>query len=273
MTILGPGQSTPAPWINVIANPTFGFQISAEGSGYTWAVNSRENQITPWSNDPVADRPGEAFYVRDDDTGELWSPTALPIRDEAATYIARHGRGYSRFEHTSQEIAAESAQFVPHRRRRSRFPGSCCTIGRTASGVSRVTAYAEWVLGSSRGASLPFVITEIDSATSRHVRSKSLEHGVWITRRIHGFAWSSDRLDGRSSRVHRTQWNAGESRGVRRRGAILEHGRGRPRSLRRHAHEDRVVTEWRGRDRLLPRTSRGRRRGAQSDHLVPRRRS
>ena len=83
VTILGPGQSTPAPWINVIANPAFGFQVATEGSGYTWSVNSRENQLTPWSNDPVSDRPGEAFYLRDDDTGELWCPTALPIRDDS----------------------------------------------------------------------------------------------------------------------------------------------------------------------------------------------
>ena len=93
VTILGPGQSTPAPWINVIANPTFGFQVATEGSGTTWSVNSRENQLTPWSNDPVTDRPGEAFYVRDEDTGDLWGPTALPIRDEAGSYVARHGQG------------------------------------------------------------------------------------------------------------------------------------------------------------------------------------
>ena len=74
VTILGEGQWTPAPWINVIANPSFGFQVSAEGAGYTWSVNSRENQITPWSNDPVSDRPGEVIYVRDEDTGELWGP-------------------------------------------------------------------------------------------------------------------------------------------------------------------------------------------------------
>ncbi len=101
VTILGPGQWTPAPWINVIANPAFGFHVPTEGGGTTWSVNSRENQLTPWSNDPVTDRPGEAFYLRDDITGELWSPTAVPIRDEAATYVAHHGRGYSRFEHTA----------------------------------------------------------------------------------------------------------------------------------------------------------------------------
>ena len=113
VTILGPGQSTPAPWINVIANPGFGFQVSTEGGGYTWSVNSRENQLTPWSNDPVSDRPGEAFYLRDDDSGDLWCPTALPIRDDAATYVARHGWGYSRFEHTAHGIALELLQYVP----------------------------------------------------------------------------------------------------------------------------------------------------------------
>ena len=83
VTILGEGQWTPAPWINVIANPAFGFQVSESGSGYTWSLNSRENQLTPWSNDPVSDPPGETIYVRDEDSGELWGPTVLPIREEA----------------------------------------------------------------------------------------------------------------------------------------------------------------------------------------------
>jgi cyclic beta-1,2-glucan synthetase len=76
VTILTPGQSTPAPWINVIANPNFGFQVGTEGGGSTWSVNSRENQLTPWSNDPVTDRSGEALYLRDNETSELWSATA-----------------------------------------------------------------------------------------------------------------------------------------------------------------------------------------------------
>ncbi|HTE82014.1 MAG TPA: glycosyl transferase, partial [Reyranella sp.] len=92
--VLGPGQSTPAPWINVVSNASFGFQVAAEGGGYTWSQNSRDNQLTPWSNDPVSDRPGEILYVRDLDTGDVWTPTALPIRHEGARYIVRHGRGY-----------------------------------------------------------------------------------------------------------------------------------------------------------------------------------
>jgi cyclic beta-1,2-glucan synthetase len=99
VVILAPGKTTPAPWINVIANPDFGFHVSAEGGGYTWSVNSRENQLTPWSNDPVSDRPGEVIYVRDEQTQEVWGATAEPIRDEAATYVTHHGRGYSRRSH------------------------------------------------------------------------------------------------------------------------------------------------------------------------------
>ncbi len=162
VTILGPGQSTPAPWINVVANAAFGFQAATEGSGYTWSVNSRDNQLTPWSNDPVSDRPGEAFYLRDDDTGDLWSPTALPIRDQAATYIARYGWGYSRFEHAAHEIAAELTQYVPID---SPIKISRLVL-RNRSGRTRrlsVTAYVEWVLGPSRSASLSQVSTEIDA--------------------------------------------------------------------------------------------------------------
>ena len=90
MTVLGEGLRTPAPWINVIANPSFGFLVSESGSGYTWSGNSHENQLTPWSNDPVTDPPGEAIYIRDEDTGVVWSPTALPVRDEASV-VCRAG--------------------------------------------------------------------------------------------------------------------------------------------------------------------------------------
>jgi len=87
--VLGKGQWTPAPWINVIANAEFGFTVSELGSGYTWSLNSRLNQLTPWSNDPVSDAPGEIFYLHDDETGDLWSPTALPIRvDNAVMWFA-----------------------------------------------------------------------------------------------------------------------------------------------------------------------------------------
>src|SRR3546814_16899010 len=88
VTILDAGDATPAPWINVVANPGFGFQASAEGSGNTWDERSRENQLTPWSNDPVGDPAGEAIYVRDELTGPLWRETAQPLR-EGGTQIRK----------------------------------------------------------------------------------------------------------------------------------------------------------------------------------------
>ena len=164
VTILGAGQSTPAPWINVIANPHFGFQVAADGSGFTWALNSREHQITPWSNDPVADRPGEVLYVRDEETGDVWGPTAAPIRDPAATYVARHGQGYSRFEHTAHGIELELLMYVPMG---DPIKISRLKVRNTSSRTRRlsVTAYAEWVLGTSRGASAPFILTDLDPET------------------------------------------------------------------------------------------------------------
>jgi cyclic beta-1,2-glucan synthetase len=161
VTVLGEGQWTPAPWINVVANHQFGFQVSESGAGYTWSSNSRENQLTPWSNDPIADPPGETLYVRDDETGTLWGPTLLPIREDACPYVARQGQGYARFEHTSNGITLDLLQFVPW--------DDPVKISRlrieNRSGRPRrlsVTAYAEWVLGVSRSANAPFIVTEVD---------------------------------------------------------------------------------------------------------------
>jgi len=164
VTVLGPGQWTPAPWLNVIANPTFGFQVSESGAGYTWSGNSRENQLTPWSNDPVADPVGEAIYIRDDDDGTLWNPTALPIRHNESTYVARHGPGYSRFEHERDGIALDLVQFVPLD---DSVKISVLTIENRSGRTRRlsVTAYAEWVLGASRGVAAPHVVSTLDQET------------------------------------------------------------------------------------------------------------
>ena len=164
VTILGAGRSIPAPWINVVANAGFGFQVAVEGSGYTWSLGSRENQLTPWSNDPVADRPGEVLYLRDEDSGALWGPTAVPIRHEAAPYVARHGQGYSRFEHTAHGIALDLLQFVPLE---DPVKVSRLTIRNLSARTRRLslTAYVEWVLGPSRSASALSVVTEMDPET------------------------------------------------------------------------------------------------------------
>jgi cyclic beta-1,2-glucan synthetase len=164
VTSLGPGQATPTPWINVVSNPTFGFQVATEGSGFTWALNSRENQLTPWANDPVTDRPGEVLYVRDEDNGELWGPTASPIRDHDGHYRARHGQGYSRFEHSAHGIDLDLMVYVPMT---DPIKISRLKIRNTSQRVRRlsVTAYVEWVLGPSRAASAPFIVTTIDPGT------------------------------------------------------------------------------------------------------------
>ena len=97
VTVLGEGQWTLAPWANVIAhNPEFGFQVTESGGGYTWSQNSRENRLTPWSNDAVSDPPGEIIYLRDEETGETWTPTPLPITRGAETYTRQTWPGIQR---------------------------------------------------------------------------------------------------------------------------------------------------------------------------------
>ncbi|MDP3910042.1 MAG: protein ndvB, partial [Gemmatimonadales bacterium] len=164
VTILRAGHWTPAPWINVIANPNFGCLVSEAGAGCTWSINSQENRLTAWSNDPVSDPPSEMFYVRDDDSGELWSPTPLPIHELSGEYVVRHGHGYTRFAYDAHDVALELLQFVPVD---DPIKISRLTLTNHSPHSRRlsVTAYLEWVLGGSRSGSAPFVITEMDAAT------------------------------------------------------------------------------------------------------------
>ena len=211
VTILAAGQCTPMPWVNVIANPACGFLVSAEGSGYTWASNSREHQLTPWSNDPISDPTAEAFYVRDDDTGALWGPQANPARDtapSAAPYIARHGQGYSRFTHTAEDVALDLLQFVPLE---DPLKISRLTL-RNLSGRTRrlsVTAYVEWALGASRSIAAPHTISEIDVPTqAMFVRNGWTEayRGRVAFADLGGkqTSWSADRCEfiGRNGSLH-----------------------------------------------------------------------
>ena len=199
VTILGEGQWTPAPWVNVVANSSFGFQVSVEGGGYTWSRNSRQHQLTPWSNDPIGDRPGEVIYVRDEDSGELWCPTALPIRDEGGSYVARHGQGYSRFEHTAHGIGLDLLQYVPLD---DPIKISRLTIRNHSTQYRRlsVTAYVEWVLGISRDASAQFVVTESDPDTramlARNPWSNEFgEHVAFADLAGKQLAWTGDRTE------------------------------------------------------------------------------
>ncbi|MHB1616460.1 MAG: GH36-type glycosyl hydrolase domain-containing protein [Metallibacterium sp.] len=155
---------TPVPWINVIANPGFGFLVSAEGGGYTWSLNSQQNPLTPWPNDPVSDTPHEVLYLRDEDSGELWSATALPIRVPAATYSVQHGKGWSRFTHAAHGIDVALLQFVPPTDpvKLSRLSLRNCSA-RTRH-VS-ITGYVEWALGANGTVPAPFVATSRDAET------------------------------------------------------------------------------------------------------------
>jgi len=163
-TRLEGSASTPAPWVNVIANPHFGFLVSAQGGGNTYAVNAREYQITPWSNDPVSETPGECFYIRDQDDGALWSPTALPVRIPGSSYRCWHGQGYTRFEHDAQGIQSQMLQFValgdPVKITRLRLSNRSQRSRRLS-----VTGYLDWVLGDQRQKTALFLVTGQDEHT------------------------------------------------------------------------------------------------------------
>ena len=153
--------TTPSPWINVMASPHFGCMVSEAGIGCTWAENSHENRITTWNNDPVSDGSGEVIYVRDEETGEVWSPTPLPCRS-AEPHVIRHGFGYSRFEHTTHEVAHALDWFVP-----TDDPVRLVRLRLTNLSDRRrslsVTQFVEWVLGSSRSKAQHLVVTWYDA--------------------------------------------------------------------------------------------------------------
>ena len=152
-------QRTPMPWLNVIANTQFGFQVSACGSGYSWAQSSRENQLSPWSNDAVTDPCAEAFYVQDEDDGALFTATCAPIND-GGYYRACHGFGYSQFEHNAAGIALSLLQYVALEQP---IKISRLTLRNTSTRLRKlkVTAYTEWVLGRNRAACAPYLLTEM----------------------------------------------------------------------------------------------------------------
>ncbi len=155
----------------MIANEkAFGFQVSEIGAGFTWSINSRENRLTPWSNDAVSDPPGEVIYIRDEESGSVWTPTPLPIR-ETEPYTIKHGQGYTIFEHLSHGISQELLQFVPLD---SSVKVSLLRL-QNRTGRKRqlsVTSYSELVLGFDRSQTAPFVITEVDDKLG-YVRARN----------------------------------------------------------------------------------------------------
>ena len=154
---------TPLPWVNVIANKNFGTIISESGPSYTWYENAQMFRLTPWSNDPVTDNSGEAYYIRDEDNGNYWSPMPWPAKSKSS-YITKHGFGYTTIEHQHDHIQSESKIFVDAE---SAIRFTCIKIRNNSSRKRRLSlsGYIEWILGSLRQQSVMHVVTERDPKT------------------------------------------------------------------------------------------------------------
>ncbi len=150
----------PAPWTNVLANPQFGCLVTEGGLGYTWAGNSQMNRLTPWSNDPVSDPPGEVIYLRDEETGEFWTPTPLPL-GPMGTVTVQHGQGYTRYAHVSRDLEQDLLVFVPAEDPVKLVRLTLRNDGDRPRRLS-VTYYVEWVLGTVRENAPLQVVSERD---------------------------------------------------------------------------------------------------------------
>ena len=157
------GRLPPVPWVNVAANSSFGFAASECSTGYTWSGNSHDNRLTAWSNDPVGDPPSEAVYIRDDDTGRVWSATPLPAGGEGA-YTVRHAQGESVYEHRRGGLSSTLAVFVPTEEAVKVFE---LTLRNGSDRERRcsVVLYVDWVLGEHRTGAHAHVVTLQDEAT------------------------------------------------------------------------------------------------------------
>ena len=157
-------RTTPQPWINVVSNASFGFHTSAEGAAFTWSRNSRDYQLTPWSNDPVTNRPGEGIYIHDLESGKAFSPLAAVVRDPETTYETWHGQGFSTFRALRGSLSMDLTHVVdpvdPVRVSRLRIQNTGSTPAKL-----RVYAYAEWVLGGHRSRTATTIIPSQDAGT------------------------------------------------------------------------------------------------------------
>ena len=161
------GEATPHPWINVISNGVFGFHMAAEGAGFTWSVNSRDYQLTPWTNDTVVNRLGEAIHVRDMKSGHVYSPFAAASRDPKLLHEIRHRPGSSTFRVDTNALAIELKAIVDRQEPAKLMRLSIANKGGDRLSL-RIYAYAEWVLGNNRARTAPFIRTWYDP------RSKAL---------------------------------------------------------------------------------------------------
>ncbi|MCX6123991.1 MAG: cyclic beta 1-2 glucan synthetase, partial [Proteobacteria bacterium] len=165
---------TPAPWSNVIANPFFGTVVSDSGAAYTWCENAHSFRLTPWQNDPIEDACGEGFYLRDEETGSVWSPSPLPVRG-SSRYETRHGFGYSIFQHKTDDIFSELTTFVA-----IDAPVKICILkvcnDSDSNRAISITSYCEWVLGELRARSMMHIVTAVDLPTGAVFARNSYHH-------------------------------------------------------------------------------------------------
>jgi cyclic beta-1,2-glucan synthetase len=138
------------PWANVMANPGFGTLLTEAGGGYTWAINSRLNQLTAWSNDPVADSPAEWLLLQDCRTLEVWSASPNAWGDASATYTVTQGQGYCRYAHTRGVLDVTVCQWVDQASAAKRTQVQLVNRGTRTLGL-RVLTMVEWMMGSHRG--------------------------------------------------------------------------------------------------------------------------
>lgn len=160
MIITQKGRPTPMPWINILANESFGCLVSDSGLEYTYNGNSRENKITPWNNDPITNDHPEIVYLTDSLTNQIFTITPLPVKTDGE-YVTRHGRGYSIYEFAYQSLFMEQTVFVPPDQN---FKYVVISI-RNDSSYSRsigIAYYAELVLGTDRRTGMKHIITDSD---------------------------------------------------------------------------------------------------------------
>lgn len=173
------GQSTPAPWANVIASPHIGTVVSESGGAYTWVENAHEFRLTSWHNDPLTDASGEAIYIRDEETGAYWSPTALPacVAANKNDYRCRHGFGYSVFEHHDAGIFSEMTTYVAMD---AAVKFVVIKLNNRSNRTRQIstTAYWELVLGEWRHQNLMHITTELDAATGAIFARNPYGHAI-----------------------------------------------------------------------------------------------
>ncbi len=189
--LLEGSNKPPVPWINVVANKKFGFHISETGAGFTWAINSRENKLTPWSNDPVSDSASEAIYIFDEITGEVITPVSLG-RTDHGTYRVRHGFGYSSFLHEEQQLKTQLTVFTPLEEPLKLWRLSLTNQTDKTKYLS-LTYYVEWVLGTNREHTNPYILTTYHSA--QEILSASNIYAMDFTD-TQAFIFSSEMIKG-----------------------------------------------------------------------------